>query len=269
MDSNEIARFIGQNTIRRRIAYLLIFITTLREWYIRSRLNKILCKSSEQINFLDAGSGLGQYAITIAKNNKNANVVAFELDEAQVEDCRAFAAEKTMNNISFYQGDLKNVSLKQDFDVILCGSVLEHIEEDEKVLASFYKALKADGHILIYVPSRERRLLSSLERMQQNTLQKSGKQYPHEHVRYYSADELTAKLKRIGFTIEDVTITYGDFGALAYDIVTQVQYSSLFMYIFPIYFLLIHPFVMVLMFIDFMRENRIGNGLMVVARRKE
>jgi len=267
MDSNEIARFIGQNSVLRRIAYGLIFITTLREWYIRSKLNKILSEDSGKINFLDAGSGLGQYAITIAKNNKNASVVAFELDEGQVEDCRAYVAKKRMKNISFYQGDLKNVSFDQDFNVILCCSVLEHIEEDEKVIESFYKALKVDGRILIYVPSRERRILSSLERMQQNKLKKSGKRYPHEHVRYYSADELVTKLQKVGFEIEDVTITYGEFGALAYDIVTQVQYSPFFMYIFPFYLVLLHPFVMILMLIDFIRENRVGNGLMVVARK--
>lgn len=267
MSSNEIARFIGNKTTLRSLVYILIFVTTLREWYIRSKLSKILSMNKDEVKFLDAGSGMGQHAIAVAKNRQNASVSAFEVDGAQVHDCNDFISKKRINNISFYQGNLQDFQFKDEFDVILCSSVLEHIENDVQVMTKFHQALKDNGYLLVYVPSSERRILSSLERKQQQMIRKSSKRYLHDHVRYYSPEELTKKLQSVGFKIKEVTITYGDFGALAYDIVTQVQYSSLFKYIFPIYLFLIHPFVLFLMLADFLKENRSGNGLMVVARK--
>jgi len=264
MNSNEIAKFIGRNTTRRILAFQLIAMTTLREWYIRSKLSKVL-KTTEKIKFLDAGSGIGQHAIAVAKNHPQASVIALEADAERVEDCNDFTIKKKLSNITFYQCDLQDVNFENEFDVILCGSVLEHIDNDVKVMTKLYQALTNNGRLLVYVPSGERRMLSSLERKQHQIIRKSGERYLHDHVRYYSPKELTSKLQSVGFIIKDLTITYGDFGALAYDIVTQVQYSAIFKLIFPLYLLLIHPFVAILMLADFLKENRSGNGLMVMA----
>jgi 2-polyprenyl-3-methyl-5-hydroxy-6-metoxy-1,4-benzoquinol methylase len=269
MTSNEIARFIGNKPTLRSLVYSLIYITTLREWYIRSKLNKILFKNKDRFKLLDAGSGMGQHAIAVAKGHQHAIVAAFEKDDANVKDCNNFTAKRRIDNIAFFQGDLCDIQFDEEFDVILCGSVLEHIDDDVNILNRFYKALKDDGYVLIYVPSREQRILSSLRRKQQLIIRNSGKQYLHNHVRYYSPQELKNKLESIGFEIQDVTVTYGDFGALAYDIVTEVQYSAVFKYIFPLYLFLIHPLVLFLMVADFFKENRSGNGLMVVARKRE
>ena len=173
-----------------------------------------------------------------------------------------------MKNLTFKQCDLLNVAVKNNFDFILCGSVLEHIQHDMKILRQFYKALKNEGTILVYVPSREKRILSTLAHKQKEMIKNSGKNYLHDHVRYYSPEEITIKLQQAGFEIDDITITYGGFGALSYDIVTLVQYSSFFKYVFPLYLLLIHPFVLLLMLADFIKENHDGNGVMVIAHKK-
>lgn len=268
MNSNEIARFIGRKTSLRDLAYLMFRATTLREWYIRSELKKIFSTNSDDFKFLEIGSGMGQYAISVGQSYLNAKVAAYDIDDVQVKDCNYYVTKKKLLNTRFYQGDLQNVRLDGKYDVILCASLLEHIEEDSKVLKKLYEAMNDDGYLLVYVPSDERRILASLERKQQKMIKESGKKYLHEHVRYYPPQELAKKLQNIGFEIEKVTITYGNFGALAYDIVTLVQYSALFKYIFPFYLLFIHPFVLPLMLADFIKKNKSGNGLMIVAQKK-
>lgn len=265
MDSGEIARFIGKRVLIRKLAFLFITVTTLREWYIRSGIRRIL-KGRANFSLLDAGSGMGQHAYQVAKSFPDAKVVGIEKDAGQVRDCNAFASKTGLKNLTFLQGDLADHKF-DPFDAILCCSVLEHIREDRTVLAGFHQALKEDGHLLIYVPTSEKRVLASLARKIHARLKKTGDQFPHEHVRYYTPEELTRKLQETGFTIEERTITYGHYGRLAYDIVTNVQYNSLFKYIFAFYLFLVHPFVLVLMWADYLSNNKEGNGLLIIARK--
>ena len=268
MTSGEISKFIGKNVFMRKLAFKAIYWTTLREWYIKRGLENAINSVKPEFNYLDAGSGFGQTSFAIAKKFHQAKVTGIEIDPLQVEACNRIARSGNLKNLDFFQGDLAKYNFHNEFDVIFCGSVLEHIADDEKTLEKFYDALKEKGQLLVYVPTSEKRVLPSLERKMKKMIRESGNKYLHDHVRYYSVDELTQKLKAAGFKVKETTITYGDFGRLAYDIFTTVQYSPIFKYIFPFYLMLVHPFVLTLMAADFMRDNRHGNGLMVLAEKR-
>lgn len=266
MTSQDIARFIGKSVFWRRVGYMLINMTTLREWYIKSKLKIILNDKNANFTFLDAGSGIGQHALAISNKYQHAKVDGIEQDEEQVADCNYFAQQTGKKNISFYSGDLTNIqSSKNSYDVMLCSSVLEHIQHDVKVMQSFHDSLKEGGYAIIYVPQSEKRVFSSLEKTMQEMAKRAGDQFPHGHVRYYKPDELHQKLKSVGFEIVDSVVTYGVYGRLAYDIVTTVQYSKYFKLLFPFYMIFIHPFVLLIMLADYLKQNKEGNGLMVVA----
>jgi hypothetical protein len=98
---------------------------------------------------------------------------------------------------------------------------------------------------------------------------KSTTKLLHEHVRYYSKEEISSKLAQAGFEIKESHITYGHYGRYAYDIVTLVQYNRFFKLFFPFYFVFIHPYVMLLMWVDLIAENKTGNGLLVLAQKKD
>jgi 2-polyprenyl-3-methyl-5-hydroxy-6-metoxy-1,4-benzoquinol methylase len=267
MDSGQIARFIGKNNLLRKLAYRMISLTTLREWYIRSALEKIIPGDGGEFTLLDAGSGMGQHAWFVANRYPMAQVTALELDEAQVEDCRCFAEKEGLSNLQFHQADLSTFSTNAQYDSLICCSVLEHIKEDDSVLISYYNMLKSDGKILIYVPTSEKRVLAFLDRKIHHPLKRSGVKLPHQHVRYYSKDELVARLNDKGFSVDSSMITYGHYGRLAYDVVTAVQYHFLFKFIFPFYLLMVHPFILLLMWADFRQNNKQGNGLLIIASK--
>jgi 2-polyprenyl-3-methyl-5-hydroxy-6-metoxy-1,4-benzoquinol methylase len=268
MTSKEIARFIGKSIFWRRVGYILINMTTLREWYIKKRLNKILDAKNSDFKFLDAGSGIGQHALAVSNKYQKAKVDAIEQDSEQVADCIYFAQKTGQQNIKFFQGDLATIkSSKNDYDVMLCSSVLEHIQQDTKVMRLFHNSLKDDGYALIYVPQSEQRIFRSLKKTMQKMVEEAGDQFPHGHVRYYEPEELQQKLKSVGFEIVETVVTYGVFGRIAYDIVTTVQYSKYFKLLFPFYLILIHPFVLLIMLADYLIKNKKGNGLLVVAHK--
>jgi len=267
MNSKEISQFIGKSALLRKAGYFLIKLTTLREWYVREALHEAASSLSPDFRFLDAGSGLGQHAIEIAHKYSRARVTGIEVDKDAVADCNDFVRKNGIANVEFVAKDIIEFSQHQAFDLILCCSVLEHIEEDTKVLASFYQSIKDGGRLIVYVPTSEQRVLPSLERRIHAMVRDADVSLPHDHVRYYQAKELLSKLQTAGFNIVKATKTYGPFGRLAYDIVTSVQYSPFFKWIFLLYLAFVQPFMLLLMWADFKRTNKEGNGLMIVAQK--
>jgi len=82
-------------------------------------------------------------------------------------------------------------TLMEHIDSIVCSNVLEHIEEDEHVLANFYQLLPRGGRLILLVPALKR-IYNLLDR-------ELG------HVRRYSRKELGSKLKAQGFKIRRLT----------------------------------------------------------------
>ncbi len=76
------------------------------------------------------------------------------------------------------------------FDYVYLIDVLEHIEQDEEILAAIFKKLKPKGKLLIYVPARME-LFSEFDK-------KIG------HYRRYHKKELQKKLKTAAFDVNRV-----------------------------------------------------------------
>ena len=267
MRFDELAKYIGNRPLMRNLAYRLVKIVTLREWYIAKGLNMIFEKQQTNFSFLDAGCGIGQHVIGVSKRFPQATVKGVEVDRYKVNDLSSFIARTGLENVNVSQGDVAQISEFNQYDIILCNSVLEHLSDDRQALDRFYSALRKNGHILIYVPTQEKRVLKALEKIQKNHLIESSTDLLHDHERYYHQNELNGKMHDAGFTIEKTTRTYNTFGRIAYDVVTLVQYHPHVKWIFPFYLILIQPFILILMAIDFFQDNQKGNGLMVIARK--
>ncbi|MDZ7723103.1 MAG: methyltransferase domain-containing protein [candidate division KSB1 bacterium] len=263
MTSRQIADFVGKRLWMRRLLYIFIRITTLREWYLHRAVNQVFRRYPQPVHVLDAGSGMGQHSFHIARKTRG-HVVGIEADSSQVDDCRD-AAEKLKLSVHFRTGDIRSLDIERKFHLILCSSVLEHLNDDSSALNEFSRLLLPGGTLIVYVPVSEQRVLSFLDRKIQGQLRQVKSKYPHGHVRYYNAPELRGKLENAGFRVHETEKTYGPYGRLAYDIVTSVQYNSLFLWVFPIYFLLVHPFVMLLMWADLKHDKVSGNGLLMMA----
>ena len=177
MTSKEIAAFIGKRILLRRILYCVIYLTTLREWYIRKAL-KMITKGKKVFTFLDAGTGLGQHAVFVSRHFPYADVMGIDVDEKQVEDNQYFAVKADLNNLNFKQASLSDIEKVGKFDIILCASVLEHIENDKQVLSCFYQALNQKGYLIVYVPTSERRIFPFLQtKIHKMTREKSAKYF--------------------------------------------------------------------------------------------
>jgi glycosyltransferase involved in cell wall biosynthesis len=140
---------------------------------------------------LEAGSGIG-------------NLTEFFLDRQRLAclDCDPFYVERLrqryghLSNLSFHGGDLAELEkcpeLKRErLDTIVCINVLEHIEDDAKVLRNFFELLRPGGNALILVPA--------------GPWLYTGVDKALGHFRRYTRRELTDKLKAAGFDVVSST----------------------------------------------------------------
>ena len=100
------------------------------------------------------------------------------------------------------QMDLTNLKFGNDeFDVIICNHVLEHIPDDRKAISELFRVLKKDGFAILQVPisfSTEK----TIEDPTVNTPELRKKKFGQDdHVRIYGRDYLD-RLRNAGFSIK-------------------------------------------------------------------
>lgn len=100
-------------------------------------------------------------------------------------------AAKRVPDATLFQMDARHIPFDQEFDLIGAFDVLEHIEEDEMVLAQMYQACTQGGRLLLTVP-QHRWMWSRMD------------DFAH-HQRRYTRTELIRKLEHAGFQVEYAT----------------------------------------------------------------
>lgn len=99
--------------------------------------------------------------------------------------------------------DITNLRLEADqFSLIWCSHVLEHIEDDAKAMTELYRVLKHDGLLVLMVPVYGDKTYENPEvRTPQERLEHFRQE---DHVRLYGLD-IADRLRRVGFSVDVLT----------------------------------------------------------------
>ncbi|MCX7547950.1 methyltransferase domain-containing protein [Xanthomarina sp. F1114] len=105
------------------------------------------------------------------------------------------------------KADICNLPFKNnEFDVILCNHVLEHIPDDTKAMEELYRILKPGGFGVFQIPQD----LSRAETFEDDSITDKKERAAifgqYDHVRIYGRDYFD-KLRKIGFTVQEVDYT--------------------------------------------------------------
>lgn len=133
-------------------------------------------------SFLEVGCGTGFVLSGIARAYPKLALSGSEIFLAGL----SYAAER-VPSAHFMQMDARRVPFVQEFDAIGAFDVLEHIEEDETVLAQLHDAIKPRGILLLTVP-------------QHPWLWSESDEYAC-HVRRYTRAEIEQKVQTTGFEL--------------------------------------------------------------------
>lgn len=102
--------------------------------------------------------------------------------------------------------DITNMHIYQDenFDIIICSHVLEHVEDDQKAVSELHRVLKKDGFAMLMVPI----MLTLDDTLKKDTIQSVSERWKYygqdDHVRMYSKSGFVNLLTEGGFEVEQV-----------------------------------------------------------------
>lgn len=137
-------------------------------------------------SLLEIGCGTGQVLASIHAERPELKVVGTEIHTKGLSYCR-----ERLPDAEFIQMDARSVPFADEFDVVCAFDVLEHIVEDDAVLAQMYKSCRPGGGIMITVP-------------QHQWLWSYKDDFAH-HQRRYARNELETKVATAGFRVQAVT----------------------------------------------------------------
>ncbi len=218
-----------------------------------------------KMDIFDAGMGFGQYTYFMAKRFPDSSILAVDVKDEQVEDCRKFFSKCGYKNVKFEIADLTKIEYRDKFDFILCVDVMEHIVEDELVFKNFYNALKKGGKLLVNTPSN----LGGSDAHDDD-----DESFIEEHARIgYSKEDITGKMNRAGLDVESFDYAYGKYGTISWRFgikypILMAGTSKFFILLLPFYYLFTLWFVLILMWLDVYTDNKEGTGILVVAEKK-
>lgn len=105
------------------------------------------------------------------------------------------------------KADICNLPFKEnEFDVILCNHVLEHIPDDTKAMQELYRVLKPGGFGVFQIPQDLTRAITFEDNSITDKKERAKIFGQYDHVRIYGKDYFK-KLRSVGFKVDEVDYT--------------------------------------------------------------
>ncbi len=260
---DRLAAFVRRNRTLRTIFYALLDLFFLRSWHVRKKVKALFSENKQPLRILDAGNGFGQYDRFLLKTLSIDHILAVDVKEDYLEDCRYyFKDEMEKGRIIFQKQDLLEFTT-EGYDFVLCVDVLEHIEEDVKVMRNMRESLKPGGYFLMHSPSHLAEEDADGDEF-----------FVDEHARAgYSNSELRSKFKQARLKPIEIRYTYGTYGHAAW--VMMIKWPMLLLNKAGFWAILLLPFwytitllpSLLLNWIDLRASNVEGTGILGLAQK--
>jgi len=123
-----------------------------RNFTYRLILNALEPYLIDRKKILDIGCGAGTLSLYIA--SRSHYIRGIDISSKAIKACRASAQMLGVTqNVKFQIASFPEIIIKENFDLILCIEVLEHLIKDELAIEKMFNHLKTNGVIIISVPS--------------------------------------------------------------------------------------------------------------------
>jgi ubiquinone/menaquinone biosynthesis C-methylase UbiE len=101
---------------------------------------------------LDVGCGTGRVAFELAANGFKVDAV--DIEPRVIELAKRIAAARNETNCNFRVCDFRdqNGVTSEDYDLVVCSEVLEHVADYEHIHEMIYRSVKPGGRVIITVP---------------------------------------------------------------------------------------------------------------------
>lgn len=258
-------KWIFQETALRRWAYRLFGEVNvpgrLRSYHVIRTLRR-LGLTRRSLHMLDAGCGRGDLALHLARRCPHWQILGVDADSTKVRNANWLAARHNLGNLRFETALLEELDLDSQFDLIISADVLEHVQDDSRVIANFCRAVRPGGYIIVTSPSVPQPWDLPTVKWRERRLNFDPSQYGHVR-QGYDRSGLACKFAGAGAHIVDFRFTFGVFGTLAFDLFFTIGDNRPHPLVFAAFF----PWLMVLAGLDVSLPCRHGAAVLAVARR--
>ena len=147
---------------------------------------------------LDIGCGAGRLGEAL-KARQPAEVVGIELNEAAAAAGRQRLDEVLVGDVERLELDFPPGS----FDAIVCGDILEHLRDPDRLLRQARSWLAPDGRLVASIPNvRHHSVVRSL--LEGNWTYESAGLLDRTHLRFFTRREIEKLFFRAGFAVEEL-----------------------------------------------------------------
>jgi len=166
-----------------------------------------------QQRVLELGCSSG-YLSRYLKEELACQIVGVEIDSDALQQAAPFCEQVIVANLdsNAWLADIEG----QQFDVVLCADVLEHLKDPVAMLASLKPFFHADSYLLVSVPNIAHASIR-LELLQGHFDYESLGILDDTHLHFYTRDSLIAMLMQAGYECRDISYTSYDMADEAID----------------------------------------------------
>jgi len=129
------------------------------------------------------------------------------LDIFRNQDNLEYITSDLESPIADVKADICDLPFKDnEFDVVFCNHVLEHIPDDTKAMQELFRVLKNGGFGIFQIPQDLSRAITFEDDSITDKKQRAEIFGQYDHVRVYGRDYFD-KLRKIGFRVDEVDYT--------------------------------------------------------------
>lgn len=105
-----------------------------------------------KLDIVDFGCGVGTIDFYLAE--KGHSVTGIDISKDAIQIANSFKDFKKYKKVTFLEGDLeKNIKKNKKYDFAICSEIIEHVEDDDKLLKIINRSLRKDGFLYLSTPS--------------------------------------------------------------------------------------------------------------------
>ncbi len=243
--------------IREKWIGTLQAAAVVRSLYLTSTLKKYISKN-KKYKILDAGGGVGA-PLTIVQARRFS-----QCDFVSVDLYPNYPLEQHLSlppNIIFIKKDLFQYSAKNQYDIIICFDVLEHVKNYKRLLILFNEWIKPDGTLLLHTPSLHQIRYLTKNKLLQNSNERQ--RLGDYHVREgFQLEKILKDIENIDFKILYSRYTFSSLTWFFKELFSIGESKSV-----PGIGIMIFPFILLSTKIESFLRPRKGNGIFIVAKK--
>jgi SAM-dependent methyltransferase len=108
-------------------------------------------RSLDGWRILDAGCGTGHRLIGVAKRYPGAQFIGVDITAAALDVAERLAQKHNVKNIHLEQGDLLNLHLSGEFQLVISSGVIHHLEDPQRGVQNLASLLASDGILVVWL----------------------------------------------------------------------------------------------------------------------